>query len=157
STPPCFTSYCHIPCLPSFPTRRSSDLCAAAHAVKPGWIGVAGFDEEFRAIDEVREGVFLLQELAVFIPGAAELLPATDVGDRIHEPTVEQAQAGGAEGRVEAVAVRAVAVEQKRRGAVDGRLLSADERDRNASAVAGRGIHPLGHVVGRIESARHLI
>ena len=50
--------------------------------------------EPARHVDEVREGVDLVQQLAVLVPVAAHLLAAADVRDGHDEAAIEQRQRG---------------------------------------------------------------
>ena len=61
-------------------------------------------DQEVGDVDEVGEGVLLLEQLAVVVPGAAQLLAAADVRDGVDEAAVEQRDAARVEtpGRIEA-------------------------------------------------------
>src|SRR3546814_19260688 len=69
--------------------------------------------------DEVAEGVGLLLQLAIEIPAVALVGAAADVGDGVDEAAVDEAEAVGREGRRNANAVGAVAVEQQGSGAVE--------------------------------------
>ena len=54
--------------------------------------GVSLGDQVFGAIDEVVEGVALVQQLAGFVPVPAHFHAAPDVGDGKDETTVDQAK-----------------------------------------------------------------
>jgi hypothetical protein len=79
------------------------------------------------------------------------------MGDGEDESPVDQAQPVRPEARINAVAVRAVAIEQERRGAVLLESLAIDQRDRDVRAVAGLGVQPLGDVVLAIEPPEDLV
>ena len=57
-----------------------------------GGAGVLVGDEVLCHGDEVGEGVLLLQELAILVPGAAHVAAAADVRYRKYEAAVDQAQ-----------------------------------------------------------------
>ena len=80
-----------------------------------------------RARDEVAERVFLLEQLAVIVPYFAQLGAAADVRDGEDEAAIEQAQAIGRKSRIDAVAVRAVAIEQQGTGSVPFESLAIDQ------------------------------
>ena len=82
----------------------------AAPGHQPGRRGPAGLLQVLGARDEVGEGVLLVQQLAVGVPGPAQLAAAPDVRDRVDEPPVEQRQDRDREGRVPGDLVAAVAV-----------------------------------------------
>jgi hypothetical protein len=88
--------------------------------------------------DEVGERVRLVLELAVLVPVAAELAAPAHVRDREHHPALEQAEPRRRERRVDRDLVRAVAVQQHRRGPVDRHTAPVHHRDRHAGAVGGR-------------------
>ncbi len=116
---------------------------------------VAGLDQRPRAGDEVREGVGLLLALAVEVPAPALLGAAADMGDRVDEAAVDEAQQVRAERRRHQRSVGAVAVEQQRRAAVEGEVSAMQQRDRHLLAVGRGGEEPPGHVGGRVVTARH--
>ena len=55
---------------------------------------VALRDEELGRVDEIGEGVFLLEQLAVLVPLPAHFLAAADVRDGVDEPAVDQRERG---------------------------------------------------------------
>ncbi len=82
------------------PLKRSGRMLTTAPMSRPPalppaaktFFGSAYFCpmQELGGVDEVGEGVLLLEQLAVLVPVAAELLPAADVGDGVDEAAVEQ-------------------------------------------------------------------
>ena len=131
---------------------------AAAHRVDPVRVGVSLGREVLGGGDEVGERVLLVEELAVLVPGAAHLLAAADVGDRIDEAPVDQAQERRAERRIHAGAVGTVAIEQQRAAALLGTQVGpVDEGHRHPGAVPGGRPQPFAPVVGGIEASEHLV
>ncbi len=114
-------------------------------------------DQEFGAVDEVEEGIFLLHEHAVFAPFFAHFVAAANVGDGVGHAAIEQAQAlAGKRGR-RADAVGAVAVEEQRRLAVAHEALLVDDGDRHFDAIARGGPEALAGVLLRVVSAEHFL
>ena len=74
------------PALPPWITSRSVDVYLV-------------LDQILRAVDEVVEGVHLLHHAALLAPFFAELAAAADVGDRVDDAAIEQAQAARRERR----------------------------------------------------------
>ena len=79
------------------------------------------------------------------------------MGDSEHKAAVEQAQAAGAEIRVHAGAIGAVAVHQQRTGALAEIFITVDQRDRDLHAVAGDDPQVLAAVVAGIKSFDFLL
>ncbi len=117
------------------------------------------------AVDEVGEGVRLGRQLPVLVPLPAELAPAAHVGDGEDEAPVEQREAQRREGRLDALLVGAVPVEEaggrgrgrrpRRRPWVGQQVGPVDHRDRHPAAVGGVGPQPVGAVAGRVVAAEH--
>jgi hypothetical protein len=66
---------------------------AAGAAAKRGHAirrGIAFLHQEIGDVDEVGEGVLLVQQLAILVPAAAHFLAAADVGDGV-EPCRDRA------------------------------------------------------------------
>src|SRR5205823_907226 len=101
-------------------------------------------DEIFGAGNEVGEGIFFLQQLAVLIPLLAKLLAAPDVSDSIDEPPIDQTQAGRRKPSVDAKAVGAVAVKQQWILTVFLYSFAIDNRERDLGSVRGRRVKALG-------------
>ena len=87
------------------------------------------------ARDEVGEGVRLVLELAVVVPGPAHLGAAAHVGDGEDPAPLEEREAQHREPRVARYAVGAVAVQQPGRGAVGATSRAVHDRDRHPGAV----------------------
>jgi hypothetical protein len=102
---------------------------------------------------EVDEGVLLLQQLAVLIPGPTELTTAPDVRDREHHAAVQQREPCNGEARVFARLVGAVAVQQ--RGRRIGHPGAMDDRDRHPRAVRGDGPITALDILIRVIVAEH--
>ena len=131
---------------------------AAAEGRHPVRRGMAFLHQVVGDIDEVGEGVELVEQLAVLVPPAAQLLAAADVGDGIDHAAVEQADIGGAETRVHRNPVAAVGVLQQRRAAVLRCVAVADQGHRDPGpAVARRRPHPLGHVLRGVVAGHRLL
>ena len=94
--------------------------------------------------DEIGEGIFLLQQAAGFMPRLAQVHAAADVRNGVDEAAVEQAQPVRTERRIDADAVRAVAVEQHRCAAVAHETFLVDQRNRDLDAVRRRRVDSLG-------------
>ena len=103
--------------------------------------------EVFRAVDEVGEGVLLVHELPVFVPGAAVFLAAADMGERVDEAAIQQAEQAAAETGMGAAAVGAVGIEEERGAAVFHEPFAINERDGNLVAIPRGGVEALGEVV----------
>ena len=118
---------------------------------------VAAVDEVPGAVDEVRERVALVQQLAVLVPLPAHLAAAAHVRDGEDHAAVELRQARDREAGLDRVLVRAVAVEvqRPRRGAGVAERALPDERDRNLRAVLRGRPHPRLRVVGGVVAAEH--
>ena len=130
---------------------------AAAEAGDAVFRRITFLHQETGDVDEVGEGVLLLQQLAVLVPAAAHFLAAADMGDGVDHAAVEQAQQGRAETRIARNAVAAVGVLQQRRRAVLPESLAINHRHRHLGAVARRRPQAFGDVVGRIEIAEHRV
>ena len=61
---------------------------------------------------EVGEGIDLLEQLTVLVPGTAVYLAAPYVGDGKDKAPVQQGQAMGAESRINCMPVGTIAIEQ---------------------------------------------
>mmetsp|Transcript_27816 Transcript_27816/g.77801 ORF Transcript_27816/g.77801 Transcript_27816/m.77801 type:complete len:325 (+) Transcript_27816:917-1891(+) len=109
-----------------------------------------------RAGDEIGHSVPLLQELPVLVPHTPHLAPPPDVRHREHKPAVQQRQPRGAEVRVVADLIAAVAVEQQRGSPVElHEVLPPHEAHGDGDPVGRRGPHALGGVVLLAEAAQH--
>ena len=75
---------------------------------------VSVVDQVQGAVDEVRERVALVQQLAVLVPLAAHLAAAADMGDGEDHAAVELGQARDGETGLDRVLIGAVAVEVQR-------------------------------------------
>ncbi len=117
--------------------------------------GVAGLDQRMAAGDEIRKGVGLLLALAVHVPAPSLLGAASHMGDGVDEAAVDEREQVGAEGGRHQRAVGAVAVEQERRGAVQGQVAPVQERDRHRLPVRRRGEEAARDVILRSVAARH--
>lgn len=118
---------------------------AAAHGDQPLRLRAAGIDEMSCDVDEVGEGVPLLQLLAVVVPGAAHLAAAAHVRhDEDHAP-VHEREPGDGEPGIEGGLVGAVAVQQGGRGPVAD-VLAAHHGHRYLRAVTGGHPEALGRV-----------
>ena len=104
---------------------------AAAPGRKPVVAGVAVFDQVVGAGKKVGESVDLGQGLALLVPGASQLAAAADMRDRVHDAAVEQREADDREARIHRGLVRAVAVEQGGRRAVQRDVGAADDGERH--------------------------
>ncbi len=129
------------------------DLIFCAIALRYQWLG---------DVDEVVEGILFFQQLAIFVPVAAQLLTATDVGDGVDEAPIQQAQAGAAEVGIHAGAIGAVAIDQQRVGACTTpclleHVLAIDQRDRHGHAVPGGHPESLAGVLLRLEARHRLL
>ena len=124
---------------------------AAAHAVAKARIAIALSQQRIADVEIIVEGVLLAQKLSVFIPLLAQFAAAANMGDSEHKTAVEQAQAAGAEIRIHACAIGAVAVHQQWAGAFTEMFMTVDQRDRDFDAVAGVDPQMLAAVVACIE------
>ena len=73
------------------------------------------------------------------------------MGDSEHKTAVEQAQAAGAEIRIHACAIGAVAVHQQWTGAFTEMFMTVDQRDRDFDAVAGFNPQMLAAIMAGIK------
>lgn len=105
------------------------------------------------AVDEVIEGVFLLHQHAVFMPRFAHVRAAADVRLGIDDAPIQQAQAGQAKARFRRDAVRAIRVQQQRRGAVQLDAFLVDDPQRHLHAVARLHPQALRRVAAAVEAA----
>jgi hypothetical protein len=80
---------------------------------------VARGDEMTRDVDEVGEGMHLVESAPVVVPGAAHFLAAAHMRDGIDEAAIEQTQARRRKARIGGQPVGAIGVLQQRRGAVE--------------------------------------
>ena len=87
--------------------------------------------------DEVGERGALAVQMALVPPAAAALPAAAHVRHRVDEPAVQQARRGSRELRPGRRLVRAVAVQQDRRGAVAAQPAPVRHGDRDRGAVGG--------------------
>jgi len=117
--------------------------------------GVALTDQEFRDVDEVREGIHLVELTTVVVPLPAHLGAAANMCDRVDEAPIQQTQPVGIEGRQATVTVGAVAVLLQRTLAVHDGALAVNDRHWDLRPVARRGEAALGDIVGGIEIAEH--
>src|SRR6476646_1705207 len=85
--------------------------------------------------DEIGESVFLVEQLALIVPGAAHLLPATNVRDCVDESAIEETQIVVAESRISAASIRSVRIEQHRSLPIFHERLSIYERNRHHRAI----------------------
>ena len=97
--------------------------------------------------DEVGERILFLEQLAVIVPFFAHLGAAANMCDRIDKAAVEQAEAIGRKARIDAVAVRAVAIKQQWAAAVALEGLAIDQRNRHFGAVGRRRENAFGVVL----------
>src|SRR5690606_1866301 len=130
---------------------------AAAHGRHPVGSRVTLGHQEIGDVDEVGEGVDLLQQLAVLIPLPAHLLAAADVGDGVDGAAVHQADHVAVERGRGAGAVGTVGVLVQGGGTVAAEVLAVQDRHRNAGAVAGGGPDPLGHVLRLVVAGHRLL
>jgi hypothetical protein len=107
----------------------------------------ADLHEELGGVDKVVEGVLLLEQLAVQVPGAAHFAAAADVRHAYHHAARQQHHALGLELGIKAQAVRAVAVEQHGRVAARRHALVKDQRNGHGRAVSRRGVEQLRAIV----------
>ena len=137
--------------------RRSDQEAAGAAALDRKTIAgaVLFLHQHVGAGDEIGEGVFLVQQLAVEVPIATHVRPAANVGKGEHDAAVKQRQSGGAEVRVGAEAVGAVAVQEQRRLAILHQALLVDDRQGHLHAIRGGGFDPFADVVLGVEAAGH--
>ncbi len=96
------------------------------------------FRQITRRGDEILEGVGFLFPLAFQVPPIAFVLASPHMRDRAHESPVGERQPMRVEARRYGDAVRAVAVEPARRGAVEPRILAIEQRHRHALSVVPR-------------------
>src|SRR5439155_23136191 len=96
--------------------------------------------------DEVGESVELVAHATGVVPGFAEFASTADVRDGVGDTAVEQAETVRIETDGHGGAVAPVAVEEKRGGAIMGRVLAGDEGDRELCAVGGGGGEALVYV-----------
>ena len=96
---------------------------------------VALVDQVVAGRDIVLERVGLLLELAVEIPLIALGHRAARMDDGIDEAAIDEAEAASPEVCRDGDAVGPIAIEQQRRGAVDRRVLAAQQRDRHQFAI----------------------
>ena len=111
----------------------------------------------FRACDEIGERVFLFEQLAVIVPFFAQFGAAADVRDGEDETPVEQAQPIGGKSWIDAVAVRAVAVEQQGTRSISLKALAIDQRNRHFDAIGRFGEDPLGLILRRVVASAHFV
>ena len=131
---------------------------AAAHGVHVVRACESGVHHGLATVDEVGEGVHFVEQLAVLVPLTSHLAASADVGDGVHKPAVEQAQARHREAGVHAVAVAAVGVEEE--GVVSRALeaFAVDDAHRHFDPVAGLHHHAFADVVGRVKlAAQHFL
>ena len=119
-----------------------------AAAVLPG-------QEELGGGDEVGEGVLLLHQAPVVVPRLAHLAAAPDVGHGEDDAAVEEAHPVRGEGDGQGEAVRPVAVEEERGGAVLRQPLPVDDRERHLHAVRGGGEDALRLVLRPVVAPEH--
>ncbi len=129
---------------------------AAAHGEHLVLRRIALRDQIVGHVDEIGEGVFLVHQLAVVIPGAAHFLAAADMGDGDNEAAVHQRDEIRAEHRVGRCAIGAVGVLIERRCAVALEALAVDQRNRHLDTVARRGPDAFGGVVGGVVAGHGL-
>src|SRR5574341_455482 len=89
--------------------------------------------------DVIGEGVLLLEQPAVFVPGPAQVFAAAYVGDGVDEPPVQETHPRRVEEWVRADAVGAVAVEQQRVAAGLPQVFAVYQGDGHLDAVGGAG------------------
>ena len=106
-------------------------------------------------IDEIGEGVLLVQQAAVLKPLTPHLLAAAHVGDRHNESAVQQAYPIGSEQRVGGKPIGAVGVLVYGRSAVERRTFAISHRHWNLRAVARGSVQVFGGKVGRVVAAEH--
>src|SRR4029079_449888 len=107
--------------------------------------------------DEVGETVHLLLALAVFVPAIALVLAAAHMGDGVDEAAIDEAERGGREAGGDGHAVRAVAVEERGRGAVEWRVLAIEQRHWDGLAVFCRRHNAAGDIERGVVAARDLL
>ena len=105
--------------------------------------------------DEVAEGVPLLQQLAVLVPGAAQVLSASRMGQRHHQSPVQQRDPVAGEGGIDGDAIGPIGGEQHGPRRVAFQRKAVDHRNGDAHAIGRGGEHPLGAVPGRVIAAQY--
>ena len=113
-------------------------------------------DQRLGADDEVVERGLLVRHLAGFVPAAAEVAAAADVGDSKDDAAVEQRDARLRERRIDRDAVATVAVEEQRLRSGALLVAAVDERDRDRGAVAGARRNPFAGVERRLVAGHRL-
>src|SRR5580698_4821876 len=108
---------------------------------------VARCDEMFGARDEVGECVPLLEQPAMIVPELAHLGSAADVCDGEDDPSIDQAQAIGRKPWIDAVAVRAVTIEQQGTHPIELEALAIDQRNRHLDSIWSLCEDPLGLIL----------
>ena len=119
--------------------------------------GEASARQIFARGDKVGEAIGLFLALAVAVPAIALVLAAADMGDGIDEAAIHQAESVGGEGGRDGHAVGAIAIEQKRRRAVELRVLAVEQRDRDRLAVLGGRHNAARDIGGWIVTARNFL
>ncbi|MNE55361.1 hypothetical protein D3C80_1501900 [compost metagenome] len=109
----------------------------ASHRVNAPRLPVPLIDQCLSGIDKVVEGVWLVRQFALLIPVLPKLTAAAYVDQRIDETTIQQANAVGAECRIHAHAIGAVAVYHQRTFARFEFGAVVYQRDRHLYSVAG--------------------
>ena len=112
-----------------------------------------------RAGEEVGEGVHLVGQLALVVPGTPHLSTTANVGDGEGEPSVEERESKGGEGGVFAGLVGAIPVEEagSRSRRFGGQIAPIDEADRDLRAICSGGDVTLGLVASGVEVPLHLL
>ena len=108
-------------------------------------------------VDEVMEAVLLVQQLAILVPLATQLLAAAHMGDGIDEAAIEQGETRRAEVGVHAGAIGAVAIDQQGGLARLEQILAIDQGDRHLDPVPGLDPESLALVALRLESRHRLL
>ena len=104
-------------------------------------------------VDEVGEGMHLVESASIVVPGAPHFLAASHMRDGIDEAAIQQTQARRRKARIDGQPVGAVGVLQQRRGAVELHARAVHQGYGDACAVARRHEQKLGAILGGVEAA----
>ena len=108
-------------------------------------------------VDEVKEGVFLLVHLAIVVPTAAHLSPATHVRDGEDHAAIQQREPRDRKSWVHAGLIGAIAIQQGRRRRGGIQVGVVDHRYWNLRAIPRGGPQTIGGVVAGLVTAEHFL